>query len=528
MLEMDAGYRYLVYPSWESQEFARAAAQFPPAWKVLDISTCQIDGAAGGGILVIPIDSSQGGESERGASVVPQSASAFRAPIQEIMKHVAFFDSRANREVGSVGVAIVEHSDTAADCVYWAIAVVAGRDESLLSRVLPLARSFGLKATLTPRLASSVWIDGVTKNQQWYRIEGGGDRVGLHYACLLYIASHLKAVGNNSCLARACLVARIRDTETKPSPPPKAQVFASVFAQMAEIDAMSGAQFETFVAALLQQRGYVTKMVGGANDKGVDLIAEKDGVRYAVQCKRYASKLSRSAVSDCVAGMRLYDCGRSMVVTNSGFHHGAVQLAAANDCILAGRPTLLTWLTSGGNGVERYADFSGSMILSDVEVRVLSVEVGPIAADPAKASGADVAAGPHLLIRVQLRNLSTTKKHNFRTWGLHPVVGFNYDSSTKKLWRSFGEDVAELSDNFANEYRLRDLGVDRPPDQVDHQVLYPGKTIYDALVFEPPVSRMEYLQLRLPCWNLIAGNKGALRLMIPAAALATDAQAADK
>src|SRR4030095_5558933 len=65
-----------------------------------------------------------------------------------------------------------------------------------------------------------------------------------------------------------------------------------------DIDPMSGAEFEGYVAALLHMRGYKARQVGKSGDLGADIIATYKGVRMVVQVKRSSHPISRRAVSD--------------------------------------------------------------------------------------------------------------------------------------------------------------------------------------------------------------------------------------
>jgi restriction system protein len=113
---------------------------------------------------------------------------------------------------------------------------------------------------------------------------------------------------------------------------------------LAQVDDMSGPQFERFVAALLQSQGYKTILTPATNDYGVDIVAERTGVRIAVQCKRHGENLSRDCVSDAVAGKHVYKCGTAMVVTNRRFRSGAMTLAQSTNCILVDRDELILWM----------------------------------------------------------------------------------------------------------------------------------------------------------------------------------------
>ena len=113
---------------------------------------------------------------------------------------------------------------------------------------------------------------------------------------------------------------------------------------LANTDRMTGAEFERYVARLLQHQGYQTKLTPPSGDFGVDIIATRGQDRIAIQCKRHRRDISRTAVSDAVAGLAHYRCNRAMVVTNAEFTDGAQQLGRSTDCILIGRSELARWI----------------------------------------------------------------------------------------------------------------------------------------------------------------------------------------
>lgn len=53
---------------------------------------------------------------------------------------------------------------------------------------------------------------------------------------------------------------------------------------------MNPTEFEAYIADLFRRLGYHTERVGGSYDGGVDVIAEKNGVKHYIQCKKYFSK----------------------------------------------------------------------------------------------------------------------------------------------------------------------------------------------------------------------------------------------
>jgi len=46
-------------------------------------------------------------------------------------------------------------------------------------------------------------------------------------------------------------------------------------------------EFERYIAELFTKLGYKTTITGGAYDKGIDVVAEKDGLKHYIQCKKY-------------------------------------------------------------------------------------------------------------------------------------------------------------------------------------------------------------------------------------------------
>lgn len=73
------------------------------------------------------------------------------------------------------------------------------------------------------------------------------------------------------------------------------------------IDGMEGHEFEYFCADLLRKNGFVdVSVTRGSGDQGVDILATKDGIKYAVQCKNYATPLGNTPVQEVVAGKIFY------------------------------------------------------------------------------------------------------------------------------------------------------------------------------------------------------------------------------
>jgi restriction system protein len=78
----------------------------------------------------------------------------------------------------------------------------------------------------------------------------------------------------------------------------------------------------------------------------LDIIAEKDGVLWGIQVKRYSGPVKMAAVRQAVAALKHYGCDQAMVITNNGFSPSARNLAASNNCLLVDGPQLMNWARS--------------------------------------------------------------------------------------------------------------------------------------------------------------------------------------
>ena len=107
-----------------------------------------------------------------------------------------------------------------------------------------------------------------------------------------------------------------------------------------DVDLMSGFEFENFIKTLFMKMGFHAYNTQKSNDQGIDVIAEKNTVKYGVQCKCYSSTVGNSAIQEVVAGKNYYNCDKVVVVTNSSFTKSAVDLANANNVILWNRDIL--------------------------------------------------------------------------------------------------------------------------------------------------------------------------------------------
>jgi HJR/Mrr/RecB family endonuclease len=94
-------------------------------------------------------------------------------------------------------------------------------------------------------------------------------------------------------------------------------------------DNMDGFEFEQYCAEILKKNGFDNvEVTQGSGDHGVDVLAEKDGITYAIQCKCYSSSIGNSAIQQAHSGKSIYKRDIAVVMTNQYFTPQAIEEAA--------------------------------------------------------------------------------------------------------------------------------------------------------------------------------------------------------
>lgn len=111
---------------------------------------------------------------------------------------------------------------------------------------------------------------------------------------------------------------------------------------MLAVDAMTGLEFERYVAALLKRQGFARIKLTERYDLGVDIIACKSGVKWGIQVKRSSGLVGVAAVRQVVTALQYYGCDSAMVISNAYFSQNAIKLAHCNACVLVDRRLLMS------------------------------------------------------------------------------------------------------------------------------------------------------------------------------------------
>lgn len=97
-----------------------------------------------------------------------------------------------------------------------------------------------------------------------------------------------------------------------------------------DFDSMSGVEFEKYCAHILLENGFSDiRITPPSGDHGIDILAEKENVSYAIQCKCYSNNIGNSAIQQAHTGKCLYHKDIAVVMTNQYFTTQAVEEAEA-------------------------------------------------------------------------------------------------------------------------------------------------------------------------------------------------------
>lgn len=105
-------------------------------------------------------------------------------------------------------------------------------------------------------------------------------------------------------------------------------------------------EFEEYVAYLFERNGFKATVVGKSHDKGVDVIANREGFTYYIQCKRFTDfKVKVEQVRDFYGAIadRL-NGGKGYFVTTSTYTKEAKEFAKGKRLQLFDREDLIAMI----------------------------------------------------------------------------------------------------------------------------------------------------------------------------------------
>lgn len=96
-----------------------------------------------------------------------------------------------------------------------------------------------------------------------------------------------------------------------------------------QIYEMDWREFESFVAGLLTEHGYKTILTPAQNDEGKDIVAEKDGIKYFIECKHWkeGSSVGREYLQKLVGAAVGHNVTNVIFIATCSFHDNAKNYA---------------------------------------------------------------------------------------------------------------------------------------------------------------------------------------------------------
>jgi restriction system protein len=120
---------------------------------------------------------------------------------------------------------------------------------------------------------------------------------------------------------------------------------------IADIDKMSGRQFEHYLGHLFRAHGYSVTVTQAAGDFGADLVISKDNKKIIIQAKRYSKNVGLKAVQEAHGAILHYGATEAWVISNSGYTPQAYELAKSNGVKLIDREQLIEMILKLNPGV---------------------------------------------------------------------------------------------------------------------------------------------------------------------------------
>lgn len=102
---------------------------------------------------------------------------------------------------------------------------------------------------------------------------------------------------------------------------------------------LRGVKFESALARLYRNMGYLVRQTKGSGDEGIDLVLLKEGIETVVQCKGHAKPVGVGAVRDLYGAMMHFGATGAILACPAGFTKGVtefvtnkpIQLVSANE-----------------------------------------------------------------------------------------------------------------------------------------------------------------------------------------------------
>lgn len=238
----------------------------------------------------------------------------------------------------------------------------------------------------------------------------------------------------------------------------------------------SGEDFEKYLCDQINTLSCATcEMTKATGDQGVDLIVTlKGGARIAVQCKLYSTPVGNDAVQEVIAGRIFYKCEKAVVVTNSTYTQGAIELAKSADVDLLGHKEFKEYINQMSGGFEKdvYAELDAFLSQGNREAEMgkeLRFAIGLLL-----SKFDNVFSLPSVIDEViKEGDLHRRKLANVTKWGVYTVLGSLFMYMPRRADEGgFGEELRGLSKLRMDAHKVLELTEDRKKGVAQYQEIW--------------------------------------------------------
>lgn len=106
------------------------------------------------------------------------------------------------------------------------------------------------------------------------------------------------------------------------------------------LEALSPWEFEEHVAKVYAESGYKTRLTPKSGDNGIDILAEKQGIRYAIQVKKTRKPVGSPVIQTLMGSMIHAGTDHGICVSFSGFTREAERFAFGKNIELVDKHAL--------------------------------------------------------------------------------------------------------------------------------------------------------------------------------------------
>lgn len=128
------------------------------------------------------------------------------------------------------------------------------------------------------------------------------------------------------------------------------------------LSSMKPTEFENYIAELFFRLGYKAKATGGSHDKGIDVVAEKNGITSYIQCKKYiTSEVTVGAVRDFYGALADHLAnGKGYFITTNKFTLDAEIFAKDKPIELIDGPGLVKYIKMAKKDTDKEMEVSST------------------------------------------------------------------------------------------------------------------------------------------------------------------------